>query len=257
MQGRMDDNALLELAFTLAARAGEIILDVRREGFRTMYKEDFSIVTVADHRAEAAILAGLREATPEIPVIAEEEVAAGRVPRLAERYWLVDPLDGTREFAAGSDDFAVCIGLIEGDAPSLGVVAGPARGEAFGAIKGQGAQKRDASGARAIHVRAMPAEGATVIASVTSGRHPSVDRFLRSHRVAKFSQFGSALKFCRIAEGVADLYPRFGRTMEWDTAAGQILLEEAGGSVCDAGTGKPLRYGKPGFENGAFIAASS
>ena len=253
----MTDEALLELAFTLAARAGEIILDVRREGFRTMYKEDYSIVTVADHRAEAAILAGLRAATPEIPVIAEDEVAAGRVPAFGTRYWLVDPLDGTREFAAGSDDFAVCIGLIEGHAPHLGVVAGPARSEAFGAIRGQGAQKRDAKGTQKIHVRALPQEGATVIASVTSGTHPRVGAFLRSHKVAKFAQFGSALKFCRIAEGVADLYPRFGRTMEWDTAAGQILLEEAGGSVRDAESGLVLRYGKPGFENPAFIAAST
>ena len=253
----MTDQALLELAFTLAARAGEIILDVRRQGFTKMYKEDASIVTVADHRAEAAILAGLLAATPDIPAIAEEEVAAGRVPAHGRRYWLVDPLDGTREFAAGSDDFAVCIGLIEGNAPHLGVVTGPARGEAFGAIRGQGAVKRDAAGTRKIHVRPMPQEGATVIASVTSGKHPSVSEFLSGHKVAKFAQFGSALKFCRIAEGVADLYPRFGRTMEWDTAAGQILLEEAGGSVRAAETGEVLRYGKPGFENPAFIAAST
>jgi 3'(2'), 5'-bisphosphate nucleotidase len=253
----MNDQDLLELAFTLAARAGEIILDVRRQGFEKMCKEDDSIVTVADHRAEAAILAGLLAATPDIPVIAEEEVAAGRVPAHGSRYWLVDPLDGTREFAAGSDDFAVCIGLIQGDLPHLGVVAGPARAEAFGAIRGQGAQRRNAAGAQKIHVRPLPQEGATVIASVTSGNHPRVSEFLRAHKVAGFRQFGSALKFCRIAEGVADLYPRFGRTMEWDTAAGQILLEEAGGSVRDAETGLVLRYGKPGFENPAFIAAST
>ena len=248
---------MLDLAFTLAARAGEIILDVRRRGFETMHKEDRSIVTIADHEAEAMILAGLREATPDIPVVAEEEMAAGINQATASRFWLVDPLDGTREFAAGLDDFAVCIGLIENGQPVLGVVTGPARGEAFGAIKGQGAVKRDASGERAIHVRPEPAQGLTVIASRRSGNHPAVTAFLGDKKVAELVQAGSALKFCRIAEGVADLYPRFGRTMEWDTAAAQIVLEEAGGAVRNANTGEILRYGKPGFENPPFVASAT
>ena len=253
----MTQDDMLQLAFDLAARAGEIILDVRRRGFETMQKDDRSIVTIADREAEEMILAALRQATPDIPVVAEEEMAAGANPAQADRFWLVDPLDGTREFAAGRDDFAVCIGLIEHGVPVLGVVTGPAHGEAFGAIKGRGAIKRDAAGQRPIRVRAAPALGLTVIASRSSGKHPSVQTFLEDKKVAELLHTGSALKFCRIAEGVADLYPRFGRTMEWDTAAAQIVLEEAGGTVRDANTGAILRYGKPGFENPPFIASAT
>ena len=250
----MTDRDLLDLAFSLARQAGAVILAVRERGFETLQKQDSSPVTEADHQAEALIAAGLREATPDIPVVAEEEMAAGHIPREASSFWLVDPLDGTKEFAALRDDFAVCIGLVRHGKPVLGVVGGPARGELFGGIVGVGAWKRDVAGERAIAARTVPAEGLTVIASRSSAQHPRVAPFLAGRAVAHTVNMGSALKFCRLAEGVADLYPRFGRTMEWDTAAAQAVLEAAGGSVRDADTGEILGYGKPGFENPHFIA---
>lgn len=250
----MNDIALLDLAFSLARQAGALILTVRERGFETLRKLDASPVTEADHLAEALIVAGLRDAMPDVPVVAEEEMAAGHVPRQARMFWLVDPLDGTKEFAALRDDFAVCIGLVRDGKPVLGVVGAPAHGELFGGIVGRGAVKRDVAGERAISARRPPAEGLTVIASRSSAQHPKVAPYLAGRSVAHTMHMGSALKFCRIAEGVADLYPRFGRTMEWDTAAAQALLEAAGGSVHDADTGRILGYGKPGYENPHFIA---
>jgi 3'(2'), 5'-bisphosphate nucleotidase len=250
----MNDTELLNLAFSLAREAGAVILAIRERGFETLRKHDSSPVTEADHQAEALIVAGLRAATPDIPVVAEEEMAAGHVPREARSFWLVDPLDGTREFSALRDDFAVCIGLVRDGRPVLGVIGAPAHGELFGGIVGQQAVKRDAAGERVISARMPPAEGLTVIASRSSAQHPKVAPYLAGRRVAHTLHMGSALKFCRIAEGVADLYPRFGRTMEWDTAAAQAVLEAAGGAVHDADTGAVLGYGKPGFENPHFIA---
>lgn len=252
----MNDTELLELAFHLAEQAGAAILEVRARGFETLRKGDNTPVTEADHAAEAIIVAGLRATTPDIPVVAEEEMAAGHIPKTADTIWLVDPLDGTREFASGRDDFAVCIGLVRHGVAVLGVVGAPAYGKIYGGIVGVGAQRRDAEGTQAIAVRPVPEQGLTVIASRSSAQHPRVEPFLAGHKVAHFMQAGSALKFCRIAEGVADLYPRFGRTMEWDTAAAQAMLEAAGGSVRDADTGQVLRYGKPGFENPHFVASS-
>jgi 3'(2'), 5'-bisphosphate nucleotidase len=250
----MNDTELLDLCFSLAHQAGDVILAVRERGFETLRKADASPVTEADHAAEALIAAALRAATPDIPVVAEEEMAAGHVPRETSCFWLVDPLDGTKEFAALRDDFVVCIGLVRNGVPVLGVVGAPVYGELFGGIVGQHAVKRDAAGERIISARRPPAEGVTMIASRSSAQHPKVAPFLAGHSVASTMTMGSALKFCRIAEGVADLYPRFGRTMEWDTAAGQAVLEAAGGSVRDVETGLALRYGKPGFENPHFVA---
>ena len=254
----MTDHELLELAARLARSAAGAILAVRAAGFAVERKSDHSPVTEADRVAEAIILEGLRAAVPEIPVIAEEEVCAGRIPALAHRYWLVDPLDGTREFAQGSDSFAVCVGLVEGDRALLGAVALPATGEVFGGlVAAEGrpalAWKEDAAGRRAIAARTPPEEGITVMFSNHYRDDPCLEPFLAGRRVAKVVNCGSALKFCRLAEGEADLYPRFGRTMEWDTAAAQALLEAAGGRVLDM-AGAPFRYGKPGFENGPFIA---
>jgi 3'(2'), 5'-bisphosphate nucleotidase len=251
----MNMNDMLEMAFRLADQAGQVILDIRTAGFETMQKADASVVTKADHLAELLIVSALRHHTPHIPVVAEEEMAAGHVPDTAEYLWLVDPLDGTREFAAGTDDFAVCIGLVRNGVPVLGVVGGPAYGTLYGGIVGGHAVRRDAGGEGVIHVRPVPQEGLTVVASRRSANHARMAPLLEGRRVAHTMHTGSALKFCRIAEGLADLYPRFGRTMEWDTAAAQALLEAAGGSVRDAETGLPLRYGKPGFENPHFVAA--
>jgi 3'(2'), 5'-bisphosphate nucleotidase len=248
----MDDHALLALAVRLAEQAGSAILAVRARGFAVERKADLSPVTEADHAAEAIIVAGLRGATPDLPVIAEEEVAAGRITAPAPEFWLVDPLDGTREFAGGKDEFVVNIGLVRDGRMALGVVFIPALNEMFTGIVGAGAWKCCRSGETPIHTRAVPEDGLTVVASRLHGDTAQIDALLAGRRVARTLNYGSALKFCRLAEGVADLYPRFGRTMEWDTAAPQAVLEAAGGRVVTT-DGAPLRYGKPGWENPHFI----
>jgi 3'(2'), 5'-bisphosphate nucleotidase len=252
----MTDTDLLELAARLALAAGAAILEVRAQGFDVRRKTDASPVTVADTAAEAIIVAGLREAAPAIPVIAEEEVANGRVTAPAREYWLVDPLDGTREFAAGNDEFAVNIGLVRDGRAHLGVVGVPALGELFGGIVGQGAFKRDAAGERAVRARPPPPEGLVVLASRYHADNARLNAFLAGRHVARVVNFGSSVKFCRLAEGVADLYPRFGRTMEWDTAAPQALLEAAGGTVRTL-EGEVLRYGKSGWENPHFVCVGA
>lgn len=251
-QRPMDDAALLALAAHLAEQAGAAILAVRRHGFAVEHKDDFSPVTEADRAAEAIIVAGLRAATPDIPVIAEEEVANGRITAPAPVCWLVDPLDGTREFASGKDEFVVNIGLVRDGAMALGAVFIPALEELFTGRVGVGAWKRDRSGTRPIQTRVPPAAGLTVVASRVHGDTERLGAFLAGQHVAQTINFGSALKFCRLAEGAADLYPRFGRTMEWDTAAPQAVLEAAGGRVVTL-DGAKLRYAKPGWENPHFI----
>jgi 3'(2'), 5'-bisphosphate nucleotidase len=250
----LDNAALIALAADLATQAGAAILQVRRKGFEVLRKADRSVVTAADHAAEAIIVAGLRAAAPDIPVIAEEEVAAGRITAASPLFWLVDPLDGTREFASGSDEFAVNIGLVRDGRVALGVVGVPATGELFGGIVGSGAWKRTPAGQAPIAARLAPDEGITVLASKHHGDTAQLDAFLAGRRVARMLNFGSSLKFCRLAEGIADLYPRFGRTMEWDTCAPQAVVEAAGGSVRTL-DGAPLGYGKPGWENPHFVCA--
>ena len=249
----MDDIALLSMAADLARRAGAITLAVREKGFETLQKQDRTPVTEADQQAEALIVAGLRAATPDIPVIAEEEHAAGITQDASAVYWLVDPLDGTREFAAGRDEFTVNIGLVRNGRPALGVVALPAYGELFGGIvDSKIAWKRNGAGERAILARVPPAAGLTVLAS----RHYATDErlaaFLATRPVASVTNIGSAMKIVRVAEGAADLYPRLGRTMEWDTAGPQAVLEAAGGRMLDM-DGRPLGYAKPGWENPHFV----
>jgi 3'(2'), 5'-bisphosphate nucleotidase len=248
----MDDQALLDLAARLAWQAADLILSIRARGFVTDRKQDRSPVTEADHAAEALILAGLSEGCPLIPVVAEEEVSSGHIPRPGRATWFVDPLDGTRDFAAGRDTFCVNIGLVRDAVPVLGAVAVPATAELFGGIVGQGAWKQDAAGRRPIRVRPCPPEGPTVLV----GRHydddPRVRAYLRGRTVGSVTQLGSAIKVCRVAEGVADLYPRFSRTMEWDTAGPQAVLEAAGGSLTLL-DGTALKYGKPGWANAGFV----
>ncbi len=249
------DHALLSLAADLAHRAAAAILGVRARGFDVETKGDQSPVTEADRLAERIIVAGLREAVPDIAVIAEEEVAAGLMPAaMPASFWLVDPLDGTREFAAGTDDFTVNIGLVRDGRVVLGAVAVPARGEMFGGLVDRDvAWKRDGAGERRIEARIVPEAGLAVLASRHHANDQRVRQFLDGRHVASIGHVGSAVKFLRLAEGAADLYPRFGRTMEWDTAAPQAVLEAAGGRVTRADDGAVLRYGKPGFENPGFI----
>lgn len=249
----MDDNDLLGLAADLARQAGSTILAVRARGFDILRKADSSPVTEADHAAETLIVEGLRRAAPDIPVVAEEEIAAGHVPERADTFWLVDPLDGTKEFAGGLDDFAVCIGLVREGKAVLGAVGVPAHGELFGGIVGQGAWKRTSAGERRISARHVPEAGLDVIASRAHANDERLATYLAGRSVNSVRNVGSALKFCRVAEGLADLYPRFGTTCEWDTAAPQAVLEAAGGAVRVIETGESLRYGKPRWLNPHFV----
>jgi 3'(2'), 5'-bisphosphate nucleotidase len=252
----MDDLSRLALATHLADRAGKEIRTIRDRGFQVHRKADHSVVTEADHAAEALILAGLRAAMPGCLVVAEEEAAAGRISHPTAEFWLVDPLDGTREFTAGGNDFAVNIGLVRNGKPILGVVGVPATGEIYGGIVGVGAWREKDGHRTSIAVRPVPAEGLTVVASRHHGDSARLDTFLGARTVTRVVNFGSSLKFCRVAEGQADLYPRFGRTMEWDTCAPQAILEAAGGSV-ETLDRAPLLYGKTGWDNPHFVCWGS
>jgi 3'(2'), 5'-bisphosphate nucleotidase len=222
-------------------------------------KADKSPVTDADHAAELVIVAGLRALTPGLAVVAEEEMAAGHVPKLdGGPFWLVDPLDGTKEFIKRNGEFTVNIALIEGGRPTLGIVLAPATGLLWRGAAGLGADKRERGGAfAAISTRACPPQGLTACASRSHAIYSDLDIWFRNNNltVADRVQAGSSLKFCLIAEGTADIYPRFGPTNEWDTAAGQGVLEAAGGEVVTTDD-RPLLYGKPRFSNPHFIARS-
>jgi 3'(2'), 5'-bisphosphate nucleotidase len=253
------DLASLHAVERIARAAGALILDVYRRPFDAASKADGSPVTAADRIAEAHIVPALRELDAALPVVAEEAFARGEVPVVGARFWLVDPLDGTREFVARNDEFTVNIALVEDRAPRLGVVYAPALQRLFSGLVGEGAwQVR--GGARPVvrtplAVRALPREGATVALS-RSHLSAATREWLRGRRVAARVQVGSSLKFGLLAAGEADWYPRRGRTMEWDTAAGHAVLRAAGGDVCTL-DGEPLRYAKPGFENPDFFAFGS
>jgi 3'(2'), 5'-bisphosphate nucleotidase len=251
---------ILPALVDLAREAGRAVMVIYASDFSVRGKTDQSPVTAADEQAEALILAGLQRLAPGIPVVAEESVAAGHVPDIgAGRFFLVDPLDGTREFVSRNGEFTVNIALIEQGAPVLGVVFAPAiggeSGRLFAGVVGEGAWVEDAQGRRAIQCRKTPVGGLTVVASRSHGDAAALDAFLAGRRVARQVSAGSSLKLCLIAEGAADLYPRHGRTMEWDIAAGQAVLVAAGGQVTTIDGAGPLRYGKPGFENPHFVAA--
>ncbi len=248
----MDEDDLLALAVRLAGAAAAAITAVRAAGFVVERKRDHSPVTVADRIAEALIVEGLREAAPGIPVVAEEAQEASAMAVPEGRFWLVDPLDGTRDFAAGLDTFAVNIGLVAHGRPVLGAVALPAFGEVFSGIVGRGAWKLDAGGRRPIGVRPVPASGAIAVASRDHQRDPRILDFVQQ-RGALLVPMGSAAKLVRVAEGAADLYPRRGPTMEWDTAAPEAVLLAAGGRMA-GWDGVALRYGKPGWRNPGFLA---
>ena len=251
-----------DLAFLLAAiqpvaeEAGAAALRYYGAAAATM-KSDGSPVTAADQAAEDIILAALADLTPEIPVIAEEAMAKGLAPDVVgRRFWLVDPLDGTREFLSGNGEFTVNIALIEQGRPVLGIVVAPALGQTFAGCGAGTATLADADGERPIRVRPVPVEGETVVGSRSHGDPAAMERFLADRRVAAFRAAGSSLKLCLIAQGAADFYPRFGPTMEWDIAAGHAVLAAAGGRVVTL-EGEPFLYGKPDYRNGPFIASGA
>lgn len=248
----------------IAHRAGATIMEIYATGCSASQKADLSPVTIADEKAEAIILAELKKHWPDIPVVAEEAAAAGKIPDVAEQFFLVDPLDGTKEFLSRNGEFTVNIALIKNGLPILGVVYAPALSRMYVGENGFGAQLCTVSVSepingvawQSIKTRKLPADGATVLAS-RSHRDAETEAYLAILHVKNIIGAGSSLKFCTIAAGEADIYPRFGRTMEWDTAAGQAVLMAAGGQV-NCATGEPLVYGKTerGFDNPAFIASA-
>jgi len=251
---KLDLQPLLAVAIDAALDAAREILDVYAGEISVDQKRDHSPVTLADARAEAVILRHLAAAS-DIPIISEEQAEAdGLPPAAAERFWLVDPLDGTKEFIKRNGEFTVNIALIEQGRPILGVVGIPVRGLIYAAAGPGTAHRRNADGTLVpIEARVCPAEGATVTSSRSHATNDELDRLLETRKVADRKTAGSALKFCMVAEGAADLYPRMGPTMEWDTAAGHAVLEAAGGRMTRL-DGTPFLYGKPGFLNPGFLA---
>ena len=237
----------------IARQAGRVVMEVYATEFEIRAKGDASPVTVADQRAETLIVAALQALTPDIPIVAEEAIAASKVPAVAERFWLVDPLDGTREFIDRNGEFTVNIALVEHGVACLGVVLAPALQRLYSGAVGRGAWVEHAGGRSAIRCRRPPTQGLTVVASRSHADMDALHAHLAGAEVSSWRRVGSSLKLCLVAEGEADIYPRLGRTMEWDIAAAQSVLCAAGGSVTDL-HGAPLRYGKPGFENPAFVA---
>ncbi len=250
--------ALAEIAYD----AGAIILRHYADEIVARRKDDQSPVTAADEEAERFILKRLAHLAPDVPVIAEEAAAGGHIPKIGHRFFLVDPLDGTREFISRNGEFTVNIAEIVEGKPVRGVVHAPAIERLFFGEALSGAYEAfappggapDFGEAKRIQARTVPASGMVAVAS-RSHRDVKTDEFLANFKVREFISAGSSLKFCLVAAGEADIYPRTGRTMEWDTGAGHAVLSAAGGSVTQL-DGKPFLYGKAdrGFDNPFFVA---
>jgi 3'(2'), 5'-bisphosphate nucleotidase len=238
----------------VACHAGAEILKVYGGDFATARKADQSPVTAADLAAEAVILPALRKLAPDIAIVSEEDSQHSGLPAEApDRFWLVDPLDGTKEFVARNGEFTVNIALIEHGRPKLGIVHLPVLRQTYRGYDRIAERADDGAHFASIRARATPAEGAVMIISRSHAAKELAKAEELGERIQGTLVAGSSLKFCRLAEGAADLYPRLGPTMEWDTAAGQAVLEAAGGSVRTL-DGAPLLYGKVGFRNPHFIA---
>lgn len=255
---------LAEKIAQISVDAGVVIMEVYNaaDGIDTDTKKDDSPVTIADQKAEELILRGLADAAPGIPVLAEESVSAGRIPELGDRFFLVDPLDGTKEFIKKGGDFTVNIALIVNGRPVMGVVYAPAMnriwvaegpGAAWEAEIAPGEPLPPAAARKKITISAAPSDGLRAVAS-KSHRTPETDEFLAKFTVKDLVSAGSSLKFCLVASGEADLYPRLGRTMEWDTGAGHAVVLAAGGRVLTL-EGDDLTYGKQsrGYDNPYFV----
>jgi 3'(2'), 5'-bisphosphate nucleotidase len=247
-----DDAALLDAARDIAVRAGILIVDMESAGLLDVQrKPDFSVLTGADLRANEMIVAALGRLMPHVPIVSEEgahDVGGGP----ARRFWLVDPLDGTREFIAGNGEYTVNIALVEDGVPTLGIVHAPARGVTYAAIRNGGAVRTDADGTQTI--RAGSGDEVVVVTS-RSHRGPPLMAFLNALPPHRTLAMGSALKMCLVADGSAQLYPRLGPTCWWDTAAGQIIANEAGATVTTL-DGRELRYGGRSLLNPSFVCSS-
>ena len=260
-----DCRRLVEGLLPAVLAAGRIEMRHFAAGVAVETKADATPVTVADHEAEAALIEGLSDVAPGVPVIAEEAVAAGRVPAVKDAFFLVDPLDGTRAFIKRSPEFTINIGLVEGERPVFGIIYAPALDELFVTLghdeaaaahiapDAQVTRLEDLSFKR-LHTR-QPQTGALVAFASRSHAAESTEAFLARLAISETRKASSSLKFCLIAKGEADLYARLGQTSEWDTAAGHAILAAAGGCVTTL-DGAPLRYGKSdkGFANPHFVA---
>lgn len=255
----MEFDALVEGASHISRSAGRLIYDMSQLSEKPTHriKKDLSPVTEADIAANELITNQLKVLAPHIPIVAEESVAIGQIPDVTTGvFWLVDPLDGTKEFISGRNEYTVNIALIKGGTPVIGVIYLPALTTIYWGGQGiEAVRQFDGSAPERIRTRDMPEEGATV---VTSRSHltPETESWLSTITTSHREYAGSSLKFCRVAEGLADLYPRFGTTMEWDIAAGHAIVEAAGGNVKTV-NGKHLHYGKPSFKNPYFIVRGS
>lgn len=248
----------LEPVERIAREAGQAILRIYQSNFTVTDKADGSPLTAADEAAQEVILRELTQLTPQIPVLSEESASVEHASRAGWPYfWLVDPLDGTKEFISRNGEFTVNIALIERDTPVLGVVHVPVRDVTYAACRGVGAYKRSGESPRAaIRVAVRdPKRPIRVVASRSHTKRADAELLKRigEHEVVSI---GSSLKFCLVAEGAADLYPRLGPTMEWDTAAAQAVVEVAGGRVVGPDN-RPLRYNKPSLRNSWFIASGA
>lgn len=255
----MDLDGLVALMRRLALEAGDRIMQVYgAPDFEVRAKGDQSPVTEADEAADAVIAAGLRAAHPDIPLITEEQAASHALT--ARTFLIVDPLDGTKEFVQRRGDFTVNIAYVQDGVPRLGVVYAPAQGRLFwtpaagGAVEETGDFDKAVPGPlKPLHV-STPDNAALMVVASKSHRDAATDAYIAKYAVRDMTSAGSSLKFCLVAAGEADLYPRLGRTMEWDTAAGDAVLRAAGGRVVRFDDHSPLTYGKPGWENPFFIA---
>lgn len=249
------DTAVREAVIAIAQRAGAAIMQVYAEGFDVAHKDDQSPLTSADLAAHEVILRGLSQLTPDLPVLSEESAQLPwETRRQWQDYWLVDPLDGTREFIKRNGEFSVNIALIRGGVPVFGVVQAPVTGIVWHAARGDGAWRRKGGREDAIITRRPPALPLRVAASRSHRDARTVELLARMGEIELVAQ-GSSLKFCRIAEGTLDVYPRLGPTSEWDTAAGQCVLEAAGGALLAADSGEPFHYNqRPRLLNGDFVA---
>ena len=254
----VDLRDLLESTIQIAYAAGDMVMDIYQSDISVQHKSDQSPVTEADAQAENLILQALRALTPDIPIVSEEAAAQGDIPDWGARFWLVDPLDGTKEFIQRNGEFTVNIALIEQGAPVLGVVLAPALQRLFAGAQGCGAfmvQGAPTAPRQPIRCRPIPHDGLDVVASRSHGDAEALDAFLAGRTVRSLKSAGSSLKICLVATGEADLYPRLGRTMEWDIAAGHAVLAAAGGQIHTL-QGQVLHYGKHDLSNPHFYACA-
>ena len=244
--------ALLDALVPAVRAAGTLIEAVRTAGFETRGKSDRSPVTEADERAETLLTAAIRD-LDDAPIVGEEAHAAGHRPDPCARFWLLDPLDGTREFVAGRVGYSVNVALIEAGVPVLGLVLSPRDGVLWAGAAGAGAFRQADADAPRLPVTTQPMRPLPVVVVSHSHMDPETAAWVTTLGASQLEPAGSSLKFCRLAEGSADAYPRYGPTMEWDTAAGHAVLLAAGGAMQGV-DGAAFGYAKPGYRNGPFLA---